>query len=125
MDSPSGQAPHQTDASVVTFTRSIIVTGNTFTIVKVRRRGFSVCMEVFVGAIVSFTGLDVEEMVEGELSSCVTESLFVSIVYRLWGRFLWVIMPHESDDDNSLVFLSLELRDSTATHDMKHKAGTQ
>lgn len=82
-------------------------------------------MEVFVGAIVSFTGLDVEEMVERELSSCVTESLFVSIVDRLWGRFLWVIVPHESDDDNSLVFLSLELRDSSATHDMKHKAGTR
>ena len=125
MDSPSGQAPHQTDASVVTFTRSIIVTGNTFVIVKVRRRGFSVCMEVFVGAIVSFTGWDVEEIVEWELSSRITDSLFVSIEDRLWGRFLWVIVFHDSDDDNSLVTSPLGLRDSSATRDMKHEEGTR
>ena len=93
-------------------------------IVKVRRRGFSVCMEVFIGAIISFTGLDVEEMGEWKLSSSVTDSLFVSILDRPWGCFLWVIVPHESDDGISLVFLSLGLRNSSATRDMKHKEGT-
>ena len=71
MVSPSGHAPHQTDASAVTFTRSIIVTGSTFVIVNERERGFTVGVGALVCALISFTELasDTGERVGSGVSS--------------------------------------------------------
>ena len=124
MVSPSGHAPHHTDASVVTFTRSIIVTGNTFVIVKERKRGFSACVAVSAAVRISFTGLTTVEMVGRGVSSSFIDSPIVSPFDRLSWPFLRVSLLHESDDDSPFVSSSSGLRCANATNDTKHEKAT-